>query len=175
MLKSALALLVALLALSIAPSLLAERPELPPNLPAAEPGATATILINGIPGRIEVTRYRIGATNTSSSSGGGGTVGKAAFQNLVFSKPPDAASPKLLLLVANGQHISEVLLTVDLPSRATLRYRLQNVTVTGFTQGIPKEDAQATEEITLKYDQIQFEFRDGRSTTSMSWDTTANQ
>lgn len=166
MIKSAFLMVVALFVLASASSLSAQ-----PG-PSVGPGVTATIVISGIPGTIDVTGYRIGATGTVTSGGGGGGSGKATFQDMVFSKSPDAASPTLLLLVANGLHVDEVLLTVNYPDRRRIRYRLEEVVITGFNQGLPK-DGLPTEEITMHYGIIHFDFWDGRSLTSMNWDLDA--
>lgn len=173
MLKSALMLLAGLSVL-FATSSLSAQPQDMPNGPAAQPQVAMSMVINGIPGAVDVTRYRIGATSVVSSPGGGGGAGRATFQDLTFSKPPDGSSPTLLLWVANGRHINEVVLTVNYQDRRRMRYRLRDVTITGFIQSTPKEGAAPAEDITLHYERIDFEFWDGRLLSSMSWDTSSN-
>src|SRR5689334_3367727 len=82
-----------------------ERPVLP--TPAAAQGTAITATIDGVPGDtgpLTLTGFTAGAKNPPSTSGGGST-GKVQFDAVRFTKAYDAASPKLLLRTASGQHI----------------------------------------------------------------------
>lgn len=80
------------------------------------------ISLSGIPGdstdvghkgEIDVLSYSVGATaNSSWTSGGGASVGKPNPGELNFSAAWDRSAPAMLKLIASGQAVPTVVLTV---------------------------------------------------------------
>jgi type VI secretion system secreted protein Hcp len=64
------------------------------------------------PGTVDIESFSWGATNKSSGAGGGGGAGKVKFRDISIKKPVDAASPKLFLACATGQHLKKAVLYV---------------------------------------------------------------
>jgi type VI secretion system secreted protein Hcp len=61
---------------------------------------------------IQVESWSFGLTQTGSfGQGGGGGAGKASFQDLHISSKTNAASPKLFIATATGEHIKQAILT----------------------------------------------------------------
>src|SRR5262249_1831213 len=64
-------------------------------------------------GEIELLSFSWGVSNTGAHcAGGGGGAGKANFQDFSFVKRVDAATPKLMLTCATGEHIKSAVITV---------------------------------------------------------------
>jgi type VI secretion system secreted protein Hcp len=62
---------------------------------------------------IDIESFSWGVTHKSSGGGGGGGgAGKVKFHDISVKKPVDAASPKLFLACATGQHLKKAVLYV---------------------------------------------------------------
>jgi type VI secretion system secreted protein Hcp len=61
---------------------------------------------------IQIESWSFGLTQTGSfGAGGGGGAGKASFQDFHITSKSNAASPKLFLASATGEHIKSAILT----------------------------------------------------------------
>jgi type VI secretion system secreted protein Hcp len=61
---------------------------------------------------IQLESWSFGLTQTGSfGAGGGGGAGKASFQDVHFTSKTNAASPKLFIASATGEHIKSAILT----------------------------------------------------------------
>src|ERR1700746_771937 len=88
-------------------------------------------------GEIDLISFRFGVRQPGGAAavGGGGGIGKAQFQEFEFTKRMDAASAKLMLACATGQHFSEVTLSCRKAGGTQMEYlkiKLENVLVSGY-------------------------------------------
>jgi type VI secretion system secreted protein Hcp len=122
-----------------------------PGVQGGDPGTTS----------IDVKSWSWGVTNTSDlGGGGGGGAGRADLKELSIVKTVDKASPVLALKCANGQHLPEVVLTVDRPGGSHAPYLqitltdaiITSVQPSGADDNIPLEVVSfAYRAIELKY------------------------
>ena len=94
--------------------------------------------------------------------GGGGGAGEATLQELKITKTIDKASPVLARRCALGQHIQQVVLTVDRPggsNRPYMQYTLEDVIISSVQQ-TGSGDAIPIEEVTFMYDRISADLHD---------------
>ncbi|MGB2622756.1 MAG: type VI secretion system tube protein Hcp [Candidatus Acidiferrum sp.] len=88
-------------------------------------------------GEIDLMSFRFAVRQPGGSAvvGAGGGVGKAQFAEFEFTKRIDAASAKLMLACASGQHFPEVTLTCRRAGGTQadfLKIKLENVLVSGY-------------------------------------------
>jgi type VI secretion system secreted protein Hcp len=88
-------------------------------------------------GEIDLISFKFGVRQPSGSGqiGAGGGVGKAQFHEFEIVKRMDAASAKLMLACATGQHFSEVTLTCRKAGGTQMEYikiKLEQVLVSGY-------------------------------------------
>ncbi|MEK6276050.1 MAG: type VI secretion system tube protein Hcp [Actinomycetota bacterium] len=130
------------------------------------------VVIQGIQGgdpgsnsiAVESWSWGVSSTATAGGGGGGGT-GRADLQELSIVKTVDKASPKLAEKCAEGQHIQQVVLTVDRPGgsgRLYMEYKLTDVIISSVQQGASGA-AIPLETLTFVYREIELTYttRDG--------------
>jgi type VI secretion system secreted protein Hcp len=141
----------------------------------------AFLKIDGIPGEstsqghkdeIEITSFSWGATQTAAhAGGGGGGAGKVQMKDFTFVHRVDAATPKLFLSCATGQHIKQVKLTLRKAGGkgdVFMRVTLSDVLVTSVApSGNTSADA-PTEEVKLNYAKIEIEYMKADAKGGMS-------
>lgn len=161
-------------------------------LVAALPGHAAVFIkFDGIDGEsvdevhkgaVDVQAFSWGVSNAGSVSGGGGGAGKAAFQDLSFSKLLDKTSPVLALSCASGAHIKTATLYVRKAGEAPKDYHiitLHDVLVSSVSQS-GGSDGSVYETVSLSYGKIEWEYvpanPDGSQGTPVKagWDVVAN-
>ncbi len=94
--------------------------------------------------------------------GGGGGVGGVAIQDLSVTKWVDAASPNLMNACATGKHISEATLEIRQAGEDVQEYlviTLENCIVENVSPQGSAGDAAPTEELTLSYEKVSWEYR----------------
>jgi type VI secretion system secreted protein Hcp len=122
-----------------------------------------------------ILSFSWGETNTGAPIGGGGGAGKVSMQDVVFTKAPDALTPKLLEWTASGRHVKTVIFTLPYPKdpkdpKAGVRrtVRLEDVLVTAAQiggLGAPESYALSFLKILVQdYD------ADGKALPPFSWD-----
>jgi type VI secretion system secreted protein Hcp len=140
-----------------------------PTPVAATTPITATI--DGVPGdagALAVTGFQAGAENPPATAGGAST-GKVQFDAVRFTKAYDAASPKLLLRTATGQHIPTATFTLR-RGTTTITYKLTDVVVTGY------EQQNLSETVDLAFSRIQVTYQPaGSAPVTAGWDVKLNQ
>jgi type VI secretion system secreted protein Hcp len=85
-------------------------------------------------GTFNILSYSLGVSNSASagSTESGARAGKATLTPFTFTKESDQASPQLVRLAFLGQHILNVIVTIQAPgSKSSTQYNLQDVLVTG--------------------------------------------
>ena len=142
-----------------------------PERPATEVGAPVRIFadVNGIPGEsavkghedeIELQSVDLGITSCAAASAGGAATAKAIVDDVDVTKFIDASSTELFKHVANGSHISSVVITVEraggASSQKVATYTLNDVLVTQYRShsggNIPIESMSFTfAKITITY------------------------
>jgi len=107
-----------------------------------------------------------GSSSLTSRAGtlgsGGGGVGGAAIQDLSITKNVDNSSPNLLTACANGQHFPEVEIEIATAGGNNQEYlviELENVIITSVNPQGSAGDALPTEELTLSYEKVSWEYR----------------
>lgn len=97
-------------------------------------GLAVAGILNGEP--MEVQSFSWAVQNVLSTGGAG--AGRVVKQDLVITKKTDAASPKLFLACATGQHIQQATLTVKRAgprSDVFLQYDLEDVLISSYQIG----------------------------------------
>jgi type VI secretion system secreted protein Hcp len=90
-------------------------------------------------GEIDLQSWGWGATQAATTSyGGGGGAGKVSVHDLTFTHYLDTASPQLMLVCSNGQHIKTGLLTCRKAGKDALEYftiEMTEILVTSWQVG----------------------------------------
>jgi type VI secretion system secreted protein Hcp len=138
----------------------------------------------GKAGDIDVLAWSWGMSQSGSTHmGGGGGAGKANFQDLSFTKYIDSASNALMTALAKGSHIDEVKLMVRKAGEGQQKYILitmKEVIVTHLSTGGSGGEDRLTENVTLNFAEVQFDYtpQDSKGTVAgdktFSWNIAEN-
>ena len=135
---------------------------------------------------IDVLAWTWGATQSGTMHvGTGGGSGKVSAQDLSCTKYVDSASHALLLACCNGEHYKEAVLVVRKAGKDPIEYvkiTMTNVLISSIQTGGTKDQAERlTEQVSLNFSQIKFEYTpqnaDGSAgaTKTAGWDIAANK
>jgi type VI secretion system secreted protein Hcp len=129
-------------------------------------------------GEIDVESWSWGETQTGTHvGGGGGGAGKVVMQDFHFVQKISKASPKLMLACATGQHIKEATLTCRKAGgkqEAFLTVKMSDLLVSSYqTGGSGHSDIVPTDQISLNYSKIEFEYKEQKPDGSMGGATKA--
>ena len=137
---------------------------------------------------IEVSSFSFGVSNptTISSATGGAGAGKVQFQDFHFTSGINKASPQLMLHCATGQHIKKAQLFCrkaggEQQSQVFIKYTLEDVLVSSYQTGGSFGEVVPTDQFSLNFAKIEFDFTpqasDGSlgSVVTASWDLKANK
>jgi type VI secretion system secreted protein Hcp len=113
---------------------------------------------------IELHSWSWGASNPTSISGSGMSAGKVSMSDLAFTKNVDKASPALLRLCVNGDHVDEATLfcaksTGGMNPEDFLHIVLKEVYVSSFQVGGSHGEDVGTESVSLTYGQIEYGYK----------------
>jgi type VI secretion system secreted protein Hcp len=135
------------------------------------------------PGEIDVLSWSWGMTSPPPVGGGGGGTGRVSFRDLSVGKRIDAATPKLMLACASGQHIKSALLTARRGGGGGIEYlkiKMDVVLVTSVNVGEAAAEGEPTETVTFNFEKVNLDYI-GHSDTgtpnppiSFGWDLTKN-
>ena len=119
------------------------------------------------------------------AGGGGGGAGKVSMQDFHFTMKVSKATPKLMLACASGQHIKDAVLTVRKAGREQQEYltiKMSDVLVSSYQiAGAGGGDSVPTDQISLNFAKIEFEFRPQKADGSLDapvragWDLKRNR
>ncbi len=133
---------------------------------------------------IDVLAWSWGLSNSGSfHTGGGGGSGKVNVQDLSFTKYVDKASADLQLACCNGKHLKNAKLIVRKAGEKPLEYMIYNLTeclVTAVTTGGAGGEDRLTENVTVNFSKIQFEYKiqdekgGGKDGGQYTWDVAGN-
>lgn len=106
-------------------------------------------------GEIEVSSWSWGATNSSSALGSGGAgAGKANFQDISITKSVDKATPKLMLLCAQGKHIPSATLMVRRGGAPFMKIEMTNVLISSFKVAGDRATGAPTNDLRLRFSRV---------------------
>jgi len=137
-------------------------------------------------GEIQLESWSWGESQTGThSSGGGGGAGKVSMQDFHFVMKVNKASPKLMLACASGQHIPKATLVcrkAGTDQQEFLKIELDDVLVSSYqTGGSGHSDIVPTDQCSLNFAKIQFEYKEQKADgtlgapTKAGWDLKANK
>jgi type VI secretion system secreted protein Hcp len=137
-------------------------------------------------GEIDVESWSWGETQSGTGHfGGGGGAGKVQMQDFHFVMKMNKATPKLMLACASGEHIAEALLTcrkAGKDQQEFLKIKFTDLLVSSYqTGGSHGSDVVPTDQISLNYAKIEFEYKEQKADGSLGgtekagWDVKKNQ
>ncbi|MBT9494712.1 MAG: type VI secretion system tube protein Hcp [Paucibacter sp.] len=145
------------------------------NLGAAIKGESRD-KVQGPKGDVDVLAWSWGMSQSGSTHmGGGGGAGKANFQDLSFTKYVDSASSALMVALAKGSHITEVVLMVRKAGEGQQKYILitmKEVIVTSVSTGGSGGEDRLTENVTLNFAEVKFDYTPQDSKGTVAGDKT---
>ena len=130
----------------------------------------------GPKGDVDILAWSWGMSQSGTTHmGGGGGAGKANFQDLSFTKYVDSASSALMVALAKGSHIPEVKLLVRKAGEGQQKYihiTLKEVLVTSVSTGGSGGEDRLTENVTLNFAQVKFDYTPQDSKGTVAGDKT---
>ena len=137
--------------------------------------------IDGIPGEssdakhpdeIQCESFSFGTTQTGTMAfGGGGGAGKANFQDFHFTMKVNKASPELFNKCATGEHIPNAVLTCRKAGKEQQEFLIitfSDLLVSSFqTGGASGAGDLPTDQISLNYAKIEFEYKEQKADGTM--------
>jgi type VI secretion system secreted protein Hcp len=116
----------------------------------------------GPKGDIDILAWSWGMSQSGTThTGGGGGAGKANFQDISFTKYVDSASNALMTALAKGSHIPKVELLVRKAGEGQQKYihfTLEEVLVTSLSTGGSGGEDRLTENVTLNFGKVKFDY-----------------
>ncbi len=111
---------------------------------------------------IDVESWSWGEANSGTQAyGGGGTAGKVRMNDFTFSMRVNKASPKLFLACANGEAISEALLTARKAGKSAQEYlkiKFSDLTISSFQTGGKTGDVVPLDNVTFSFAKIEISY-----------------
>jgi type VI secretion system secreted protein Hcp len=137
-------------------------------------------------GEIDVESWSWGENQSGTGHQGGGSgAGKVNMQDFHFVMKVNKATPKLMLACASGEHIPEALLTcrkAGKDQQEFLKIKFTDILVSSFqTGGSGHSDVVPTDQISLNFAKIEFEYKEQKADGSLGgtekagWDAKKNQ
>lgn len=120
-------------------------------------------------GEIDVESWSWGESQTGTMAyGGGGGAGKVSMQDFHFVMKVNKASAKLLLACANGEHLKKATLTCRKAGKEQqefLKITFTDCLVSSYqTGGSGHSDVLPTDQISLNFAKIEFEYKEQLAT-----------
>ena len=131
---------------------------------------------------IDVISFSWGETNIGSSSSGGGA-GKVQVEDFHFTTLTGSASPKLMLLCANGKHVKSAVLVARRQGKSQQEYfklTFTDVMVTSYHVGGSTGDV-PLDQVSLRFSKVQIDYRPEKATGALGavvhagWDVKLNK
>jgi type VI secretion system secreted protein Hcp len=129
-------------------------------------------------GSIDLESWSWGESQSGThGSGGGGGAGKVQMQDFHFVMKHNKASPKLMLACANGEHIKKATLTCRKAGKEQqefLKVTLSDLLVSSYqTGGSGHSDIVPTDQISVNYSKIEFEYKEQKADGTLGGATKA--
>lgn len=132
--------------------------------------------VQGPKGDIDILAWSWGMSQSGTThAGGGGGAGKANFQDISFTKYVDSASNGLMTALAKGSHIAKVELMVRKAGEGQHKYiffTLEEVIVTSISTGGSGGEDRLTENVTLNFGKVKFDYTPQDSKGTVAGDKT---
>lgn len=121
---------------------------------------------------IDLESWSWGETNSGShAGGGGGGAGKVTMQDFHFVMKTNKATPELMLSCAIGKHIKEATLTCRKAGgeqQEFLKIKFSDLLVSSYqTGGSSGGDVIPTEQISLNFSKIEYEYKPQKADGSL--------
>ena len=139
------------------------------------------------PDEIEVTSFSWGEATSGSLVGGGGagggTAGKIHVQDFHFSAVTNKASPKLMVLCANGKHLKTAVLTARRGGggqQEFLKLTFTDVTISSYNISGTESNV-PTDQVSLNFSKVQIDYKPQNANGSLGaavhggWDVVLNK
>ena len=132
--------------------------------------------VQGPKGDVDILAWSWGMSQSGTThTGGGGGAGKANFQDVSFTKYVDSATNALMTALAKGTHIPEVKLMVRKAGEGQSKYILltmKEVIVTSLSTGGSGGEDRLTENVTLNFAEVKFDYTVQNSQGTVAGDKT---
>ncbi len=124
-----------------------------------------------------------GESNVAPPAASGGGAGKVHIEDLHFTAVTSSASPKLMLLCANGKHVASAVLVAHRPGSSQQGYltvTLNDVMVTAYHISASSGDV-PLDEVSLQFSKVQIDYRPQKATGALGaavhagWDVRMNK
>ena len=137
-------------------------------------------------GEIDVESWSWGEAQTGAhGAGGGGGAGKVSMRDFSFTMKVNKASPKLMLICANGEHIKKAVLVcrkAGKDQQEYLKVTLSDLLVSSYqTGGSAGSSIVPSDTIAMNFSKIEFEYKEQKvdgslgAPTKAGWDVKANK
>ena len=115
-------------------------------------------------GEIEVQSFSWGATQSGSfAAGGGGGAGKVSMQDFHFTVNHGAASPKLMLACATGQHIPSAVLTARKAGKDQhdyMKVTFSDLIISSYQTGGSAGSVNPTDQVSFNFAKLEHEYKE---------------
>ncbi len=133
---------------------------------------------------IDVIAFAWGETNSgSSSSGSGAGSGRVVMEDFHFTALTGSASPRLMLLCANGKHVATAVLVARRPGKSMQEYlkiTLSDIQVSAYH--LSGSDGEVPlDEVSLRFAKFQMDLKPQKATGALGtaihggWDVKTNK
>ena len=121
---------------------------------------------------IDIESWSWGESQSGAhGAGGGGGAGKVHMQDFHFVMKINKASPKLLLACASGEHIKKAVLVCRKAGKEQQEYltvKFHDLLISSYqTGGSAHGDALPTDQISLNFAKIEFEYKEQKQDGSL--------
>ena len=121
------------------------------------------------PNEIEVVSFSWGESNLAPLSASGAGAGKVQIEDFHFAAVTSSASPKLMLLCANGKHVASAVLVARHPGSSQQEYlkvTLNDVTIASYHVSASSGDV-PLDEVSLRFSKFQIDYRSQKATGAL--------
>ena len=111
----------------------------------------------------------MGESSAAPLSGSGGGAGKVQIEDFHFIAGMSSASPKLMLLCANGKHVASAVLVVRRPGSSLqefLKITFGDVSVSAYHLGASSGDV-VVDQVSLRFSKIQIDYKPQKATGAL--------
>ncbi len=111
---------------------------------------------------IELNSFSWGESNQAHGGGGGGGAGKVSMQDVHCTMKANAASPKLMLACASGEHIKKAVLTcrkAGKDQQEYMKYTFSDVLVTAYQTGGHSDSVVPVDQFSINFAKIEMEYK----------------
>ena len=122
---------------------------------------------------IEIESFSWGENQGGTAGRGGGMgAGKVQMQDFHFTMAANKASPKLMLVCANGSHIKNAILTCRKAGKDQqdyIKWTFTDLLVSSFqTGGAAASSVLPTDQVSLNFSKIEFEYKEQKPDGSLA-------